>query len=128
MRDALVATGRISTSAAAREAKAKLFLETMERIGELAPEMFGSFRVAPSPSSYRIRSRFHVEGRGRQAILGFNAPGTHRVLPAEACEALSDAMRAALPAVREAVAASGLSVAEIATLETLRMPPGASPP
>jgi tRNA/tmRNA/rRNA uracil-C5-methylase (TrmA/RlmC/RlmD family) len=103
---------------AARDAKAQLFLETMERIGELTPETFGQPRVVPSPPAYRIRSRFHVEGRGRQAILGFHAPGTRRVLPAEACEALSDEMRAALPAAREAVAASGLSVAEIATLET----------
>ena len=104
---------------AAREAKVRLFLETMERIGQLEPETFGPpLRVVPSPPSYRIRSRFHVEGRGRQAILGFHAPGTRRVLPAQACEALSDAMRAALPAVQEAVASSGLAVSEIETLET----------
>jgi len=103
---------------AAREAKARLFLETMERIGGLEPEAFGQLRVAPSPPSYRIRSRFHVEGSGRQAAVGFHAPGSRRVLPAVACEALTDAMRTALPAIQEAVAGSGLSVAEIATLET----------
>lgn len=103
---------------AARDAKAGLFLETMQRIGALQPEAFGKLRVLPSLPSYRIRSRFHVEGRGRQAVLGFHATGTRSVLPAEACLALTEEMRAALPAIREAVAASGLAVAEIATLET----------
>ena len=103
---------------AAREAKASLFLETMERIGGLTPEAFGPLRVAPSPPSYRIRSRFHVEGHGPMAALGFYAPGTRSVLPAEACEALTGQMRAALPAIRDAVAASGLPVREVETLET----------
>lgn len=100
-------------------AKPRLFVETMERIGELEPALFGELPIVPSPAAYRIRSRFHVSGRGSQAVVGFHAPGSHDVLPAQSCEALTAPMRAALRQMREAVASSGLSVGEIATLATL---------
>lgn len=104
--------------AAARGQKRVLFLETMERIGELDPELFGELPLAASPPAYRIRSRFHAAGRGQGAAVGFHAPGTHRVEPAESCEALTTGMRAALPAIRQAIAASRAAAAEVATLET----------
>jgi len=39
---------------AALQAKRSLFLETMERIGGQAPEVFGSLPVESSPARYRI--------------------------------------------------------------------------
>lgn len=103
---------------AALEAKPRLFLETMERIGELPPALLGEISIVPSPAAYRIRSRFHASGRAGEAVLGFHRPGSHRVEPAEACLALSDWLRAALPRLREATASDGRAVSEIATLET----------
>jgi 23S rRNA (uracil1939-C5)-methyltransferase len=104
--------------AAALQEKPRLFLETMERIGELPRKLFGDLAIAPSAPAYRLRSRFHGAGRGAEAVLGFHAPGSHRVESADACLALSDALRAALPAMQEAVAGTGAAVSEIATLET----------
>lgn len=103
---------------AALAEKPRLFLETMERIGELPASLFGEIAMAPSPGAYRIRSRFHAEGRGTATALGFHRPGSHRVGPAESCLALSEPMRAALPRIREALAADGRAVSEVATLET----------
>ena len=104
---------------AALQAKRDLFLETMERIGELPANFFGDLPVLPSPLAYRLRNRFHVAGRDHTAAVGYFAPRTHRVESAEHCEALSDSMRAILPRLREAIAASGAAVAEVATVENL---------
>ena len=104
--------------AAASEEKRRLFLETMKRIGELDPALFGELPLYASPPGYRMRSRFHVADAGSDAVLGFHAPGTNRVVPADSCEALSGPMRSALPSIREAIAESGVAVAEIAALET----------
>jgi tRNA/tmRNA/rRNA uracil-C5-methylase (TrmA/RlmC/RlmD family) len=103
---------------AALEEKPRLFLETMERIGELPAALFGEVSIAPSRPAYRIRSRFHAEGRGDAVALGFHRPGTHAIGPADACLALSDALRRRLPRIREAISADGRAVAEVATLET----------
>jgi tRNA/tmRNA/rRNA uracil-C5-methylase (TrmA/RlmC/RlmD family) len=66
-----------------------------------------------------LRARFHVAGRGEAASLGYFLPRTHVVESAGNCEALSDSMRALLPRLREAIAASGAAVAEVATVESL---------
>jgi tRNA/tmRNA/rRNA uracil-C5-methylase (TrmA/RlmC/RlmD family) len=52
-------------------------------------------------------------------VLGYFAPGTHRVAPADACEALSNATRALLPAIRDAMDRSRAEVSEVAILEDL---------
>lgn len=103
----------------AREWKRRLFLETMERIGQLPREPFGELPIAASPPGYRLRNRFHVSGRGASTRVGFFAPRTHRIEPARGCEALGQGMRALLPRLSEAVAASGAAVGEIATVESL---------
>jgi tRNA/tmRNA/rRNA uracil-C5-methylase (TrmA/RlmC/RlmD family) len=102
---------------AARRAKGELFLETMQRIGRLDPAQFGSPELAPSGPGYRLRVRFHVEGRGQDTRVGYFAPGTHRVVEASACEALAQATRALLPAVAQAIAGSGVAAGEAAILE-----------
>lgn len=104
---------------AALAAKRSLFLETMERIGELPAGLFGALPIEPSPLAYRLRSRFHGSGQGNEARIGYFAPRTHRVEPAEDCEALSPSARSLLPRLREAIASSGAAVAEIATVEDL---------
>lgn len=103
---------------AALAEKPRLFLETMERIGELPRSLFGDLLIVPSPPAYRLRSRFHAEGSGPSVALGFHRPGSHRVGPADECLALSEPLRAALPRIRDAIAKDGRAVSEIATLET----------
>jgi 23S rRNA (uracil1939-C5)-methyltransferase len=104
---------------AARRAKEELFLETMQRIGHLEPALFGAPGTEPSGAGYRLRIRLHVEGRGSAARLGYFAPGTHRVVDAAACEAVSSSTRAGLPGIQEAIGESGLPASEVALLEDL---------
>ena len=117
---------------AARRAKRELFLETMERIGELPSELFGGLggsgepcdspsplTIEPSPLAYRLRNRFHVAGEGREARVGYFAPRTHRVESADACEALSEPTRLLLPRLSQAIATSSAAASEIATVEDL---------
>lgn len=101
--------------AAARQAKRALFLETMERLGKLDPALFGDLPIEASAPAYRLRARFHVS----DGKPGYYAPGTHRVVTAETCEALSVETRARLPALEDAIRASGASVAELALLESV---------
>ncbi|MGH9315769.1 MAG: class I SAM-dependent RNA methyltransferase [Thermoanaerobaculia bacterium] len=104
---------------AARREKRRLFGETMERIGELPAKLFGELPILPSPPGYRLRARLHVTGRGGQTALGYYAPRTHRVEPAEKCEALPEAVRALLPPLREAIAESGADVSSVAMVGAL---------
>jgi 23S rRNA (uracil1939-C5)-methyltransferase len=103
--------------AAAREIKRALFLETMQRIGKLTAAAFGDLPIAPSPLAYRIRNRFHVEGRGASLAIGQFAARTHRLEPVAACRAITPQTAALLAPLRDALAASGATVAELATLE-----------
>jgi len=106
--------------AAARESKRELFLETMRRIGHLEQELFGALDVpAPSGPGYRLRLRLHVAGRGDSARVGYFAPRTHRVVDAEACDAIASPTRAGLPEIRDAIAESGVAASEVAILEDL---------
>ena len=105
--------------AAARRAKRELFLETMERIGKLDSALFGESPVAESAPGYRLRVRLHVSGRGESVRIGYFAPGSHRVVPADACEALSTGTRALLPRIEDAIAGSGAQVSEIGMLEDI---------
>ena len=102
---------------AALVAKRSLFLETMLRIGKLRAEEFGELPIAASPLAYRIRSRFHVAGRGDPLVLGQFAPRSHRVETVGSCRALTPGTAALLPRLRDALAASGAAVLEVATIE-----------
>jgi tRNA/tmRNA/rRNA uracil-C5-methylase (TrmA/RlmC/RlmD family) len=107
---------------AAREAKRELFLETMQRIGHLAPELFGDPKPespAASGAGYRLRLRLHVAGAGEAARIGYFAPGTHRVVDAASCEAIASSTRAGFPEMRDAIAESGIAASELAILEDL---------
>jgi 23S rRNA (uracil1939-C5)-methyltransferase len=100
-------------TSAARRAKRELFRETMERLGRLDPACFGELPVETSPPGYRMRARLHADG----SRIGYFAPGTHRVVTAEACEALSADTRRLLPAVESALRESGAAASELAILE-----------
>ena len=103
--------------AVAREAKRELFLETMQRIGKFLPAVFGTLPIVPSPPGHRIRNRFHVASRGEELVIGQFAARTHRVESVAGCLALTPGTAAILPAVRDALAATGAAVSEVATLE-----------
>ena len=103
--------------AAARMAKRGLFLETMQRIGKLPPETFGDLPIVPSELAYRIRNRFHVEGRGANLVVGQFAGRSHRVLPVSACRAITPQTAELLSPIRDALAGSAAAVTELATLE-----------
>jgi 23S rRNA (uracil1939-C5)-methyltransferase len=100
---------------AARRAKRDLFLETMQRLGRIEPDLFGELPVEASPPGYRLRTRLHVA----EAVPGYFAPGTHRVVPAAACEAIGGQTRGLLPAIEAAIRESGAEVSEIAILEDI---------
>ncbi len=89
----------------------------MQRIGKIPPESFGELPIAASPLAYRIRSRFHLEGRGVDLVLGQFAPRSHRLEPIAGCRALTPGTSDLLPRVRDALAASGAFVIELATIE-----------
>jgi tRNA/tmRNA/rRNA uracil-C5-methylase (TrmA/RlmC/RlmD family) len=103
----------------AREAKRELFLETMGRIGGLEAALFGELPVEPSEAGYRIRVRLHAGTSGREVSLGYFAPGSHRIWPADACEAIAGPTRELLPRVHEALGEGGAAVSELAILENL---------
>jgi tRNA/tmRNA/rRNA uracil-C5-methylase (TrmA/RlmC/RlmD family) len=97
-------------------AKRELFLETLRRIGRLDPSDVGEVAVGNvSPAGYRLRTRLHVEG----AELGYFAPGSHRVVPADVCEGIAVQTRALFPQVRRVLEKSDANVRELAILETL---------
>ena len=89
----------------------------MQRIGKIPPAAFGELPIAASPLEYRIRSRFHLSGRGDGLVLGQFAPRSHRIESVAGCRALTPATALLLPRVRDALAASGAVVAELATIE-----------
>jgi 23S rRNA (uracil1939-C5)-methyltransferase len=102
---------------AARNAKRALFLETMQRIGKIPAGSFGELPVTASPLAHRIRNRFHLSGRGGELVLGQFAPRTNRVEPISGCRAITGPTAEILLSVRDALAATGASVCELATLE-----------
>ncbi|MFA9444114.1 class I SAM-dependent RNA methyltransferase [Egicoccus sp. AB-alg6-2] len=66
--------------------KTRVVREQLQRLGGLdAPPVADALEVGPAVG-YRNRARFHVDGDGR---LGFFLPGSHDVLPAAGCRALS---------------------------------------
>jgi len=101
----------------ARRAKRDLFLETMARLGGLDAALFGELPLEPSPGGYRLRTRLHAAGRGADSALGYFAPRSHRVEPAENCESLSLETRRWLPRLKEALATSGAPVSEVSIAE-----------
>jgi 23S rRNA (uracil1939-C5)-methyltransferase len=91
----------------------------MQRIGKRSVESFGELPVVASPLAYRIRNRFHLEGHGRELALGQFAARSHRVESITTCRAITTETASLLPSIRDALAATGAAISEIATLENL---------
>jgi 23S rRNA (uracil1939-C5)-methyltransferase len=100
---------------ASRRAKRELFRETMTRLGHLDADAFGDLPVEASGPGYRLRLRLHSAADR----IGYYAPGSHRVVSAGLCEAISPATRALFPAIESALAESGADASELAILEDL---------
>lgn len=65
------------------EAKRRILLESLRRIGKLDVATLPEIRMHPSPLNYRLRSRLHREGDA----VGFYAMRSNRVVPlAKECE------------------------------------------
>jgi tRNA/tmRNA/rRNA uracil-C5-methylase (TrmA/RlmC/RlmD family) len=100
----------------ALSAKRELFLETLRRIGRMNPSNVGEVSIGRvSPAGYRLRTRLHVEG----VELGYFSPGSHRVVPADACEGIAEETRALFPQIRKVLEKSDANVRELAMLETV---------
>jgi tRNA/tmRNA/rRNA uracil-C5-methylase (TrmA/RlmC/RlmD family) len=59
------------------EAKRKILVESLRRIGKLDPAGLPEIAVHPSPLNYRLRSRLHDDGHA----VGFFAMRSNRVVP-----------------------------------------------
>ena len=65
------------------EAKQRILIESLRRIGKLDPAGLPAIRIHPSPLNYRLRSRLHRDGDS----IGFYAMRSNRVVPlAPECE------------------------------------------
>lgn len=94
--------------------KEELVRDALRRIGRVPDAELPPFRFVPSPRAYRLRSRLRWDGRG---TLGFLGRASSVASDLVACEVVSESLLARLPAVREALAATGLPECEIQTLE-----------
>jgi 23S rRNA (uracil1939-C5)-methyltransferase len=59
------------------EAKQRILIESLRRIGKLDPATLPPIRVHPSPLNYRLRSRLHRQGDA----VGFYAMRSNQVVP-----------------------------------------------
>jgi 23S rRNA (uracil1939-C5)-methyltransferase len=65
------------------EAKKRILVESLRRIGKIDPATLPPIDIHPSPLNYRLRSRLHGDGDN----VGFFAMHSHRVVPlARECE------------------------------------------
>lgn len=94
--------------------KTELVRDAIRRIGRVPDAEVPPIRFVPSPRKYRLRSRLRWDGR---TALGFLGRASSRVADVEACEVVTDALLSRLPAVREALRASGAPECELQLLE-----------
>ena len=97
-----------------RDLKTALVFDAFRRLAGLGAEDLPEPRWLGSARNYRLRNRLHLDRQGR---LGFFAPRSNVVADLEACEIVSKALLARLPAIRGYLQAFGPREAEIWTLE-----------
>ncbi len=100
-----------------REAKRRIFLDALIRIGKIDPGLAAEDLEAPSSEfAYRMRVRFQVRGKA----IGFFAPGTRRLVPVESClmaeEPIADALAGIRALLMEEPASRGIESVEITSL------------
>ncbi|MHB1846041.1 MAG: 23S rRNA (uracil(1939)-C(5))-methyltransferase RlmD [Deltaproteobacteria bacterium] len=83
-------------------AKAQNLEEALRRIGRLAPASVPAARAIASPSDrrYRRRTRLAVSSDRR---VGFLARGSHRIVPVDRCELMTEPLEAAVAALAQAL-------------------------
>jgi tRNA/tmRNA/rRNA uracil-C5-methylase (TrmA/RlmC/RlmD family) len=72
-----------------RELLTQVVREQLERLGKLTVPPVDATRAVGPDTGYRTHARLHAAPDGR---LGFHRPGTHEVLPLDACPALHPAV------------------------------------
>ncbi|MEE9256445.1 MAG: TRAM domain-containing protein, partial [bacterium] len=100
-----------------REAKRRIFLDALIRIGKIDPGLAAEDLEAPSSEfAYRMRVRF--QGRGK--AIGFFAPGTRRLVPVESClmaeKPIADALAGIRALLIEEPSSRGIESVEITSL------------
>jgi 23S rRNA (uracil1939-C5)-methyltransferase len=98
-----------------RELKTSLVLDAFRRLAGLRPEDLPEPGWRGSARNYRLRNRLHLDRDGR---LGFFAPRSKIVSNLEACEIVSRALLARLPAIRAHLESLGPLEGELSTLES----------
>ena len=89
-----------------RAARQAVVEEALRRIGGLVEWPPPDFAPAPAAFGYRRRAEYHLRCLGAGRIeLGFLARGSHRLVDHERCLLLEPALAAAVPALREHLAA-----------------------
>jgi len=99
------------------EAKRRIFLDTLSRIGKIQtvihPQLLGD--TVPE-FSYRMRARFQIKGN----TIGFFAPGTRDLIPVESCplveEQISETFGEIRQFLKENPVARGIESVEITSL------------
>ncbi|MBV7435165.1 TRAM domain-containing protein [Cardiobacteriaceae bacterium TAE3-ERU3] len=86
------------------EAKQQLWLEQLERLGGVRPEVILP-ALSGDPWHYRSRARLSVAYVGGAVLLGFKGRQSHRVVDVDSCLVLDARISEAFPALRTLLAA-----------------------
>lgn len=87
-------------------AKGDIFLDSLWRTARVAAEVIEPSVPAPQPFNYRSRIQLKIRLAQGQLVAGFYAAGTHFVIDIESCPITDSRINAALPALKELIAAS----------------------
>ena len=92
------------------EARKRILVESLRRIGKLDPATLPGVSIHPSPLNYRLRSRFHSDG----SAVGFYAMRSNRVVPlSAACEVVGEHTATLVASVPPPEAAAGEEIWEL---------------
>ncbi|MDP6366273.1 MAG: class I SAM-dependent RNA methyltransferase [Nitrospinota bacterium] len=99
------------------EAKSRIFLDTLARIGKIDLPAPPGMLTPPGPEfGYRMRARFQIKG----GEIGFYAPGTRNLVPIESCllveEPVAEAATEISRLLRAEPASHGAEAVEITSL------------
>jgi len=82
--------------------KEEIFLDSLRRIGGVAPLTVDPPVACPEPYGYRARARFHVKGES----VGFFKAGSREVVDIGSCPVLAPELNTAFGGIREALRGS----------------------
>ena len=85
------------------DAKARVLIESLNRIGGLSSLPDITRHPAPQPLAYRNHIRLAINAVGPQVKFGFKGEGSHDTLPIDRCEIALPAINRALPQVADLI-------------------------